>query len=267
MKFNKKILLTILLVITSGLYLSACSSESPADLFEVEKMTISPETSSITEASEEESTSASEPKEEADHPVFEDQDVEVDETIPSNGLSIAEVEHLVFMREEEKLAQDVYLTLYDQWGLPLFENIARSESSHTEAVKGLLDKYGIPDPAEASPTGVFANADLQQLYDELTEGGKASLSAALKVGGAIEEIDILDLQSALEETTTADIQRVYENLLKGSENHLRAFTSTLSRQTGETYEPQYLSQDAYDAIVASDSAQGNGNGRGGGRRP
>jgi hypothetical protein len=114
---------------------------------------------------------------------------------------------------------------------------------------------------------VFDNADLQQLYDELTEQGKASLSAALKVGGAIEEIDILDLQSALKETNTADIQRVYENLLKGSENHLRAFTSTLSRQAGETYDPQYLSQDVYDAIMASESAQGSKNERGGGRRP
>jgi hypothetical protein len=168
------------------------------------------------------------------------------------------------MREEEKLAHDVYLALYDLWGLPLFQNIARSEETHTGAVKNLLDTFNIPDPAVDTPPGVFTDPVLQTLYDELISMGERSLADALRVGGAIEEIDILDLRAALDETENPDIVRVYENLLRGSENHLRAFTSTLLQQTGETYIPQYMDVSAYDEILASAPARG---GRGNNRRP
>ena len=259
--------LAILIILTAGIFLSGCSSDTPNELMDEENITESPESSFITEDVEEDPSSDETSEEQADLPRPETEEVGADDWGPSTVLSDAEVDHLVFMREEEKLAHDVYLALFDHWDLPLFDNIAQSEATHTEAVKDLLDKYDIPDPADASPPWVFANSDLQKMYNNLTEQGTTSLSAALKVGAAIEEIDIFDLQSALEETETADIKRVYENLLKGSENHLRAFTSTLSRQTGETYEPQYLSQDAYDAIVAGENARGGGYGRGGGRRP
>ena len=96
--------------------------------------------------------------------------------------------------------------------------------------------------------------------------GSKSVADALKVGAAIEEIDIRDLQKRLAETDNADIERVYNSLLAGSENHLRAFVSNLKTQTGETYAPQYLSQTAYNAIVTASGSQGGGNGgRGGGR--
>lgn len=45
----------------------------------------------------------------------------------NNILNAAEIEGLLFMREEEKLAHDVYLALYAKWGLPIFQNIAQSE--------------------------------------------------------------------------------------------------------------------------------------------
>ena len=171
----------------------------------------------------------------------------------SSELTAEEIDSLIFMREEEKLAQDVYLAMYDLWGLSIFKNIAKSEQTHTDAVKGLLDTYNIPDPADASPAGVFQNPDLQSLYDELTEIGAKSLGDALKVGAAIEEIDILDLQNSLEFVENSAVQRVYQNLLKGSENHLRAFTSTLEKQTGELYTPQYQSESAYEEIISTQS--------------
>jgi hypothetical protein len=181
-------------------------------------------------------------------------------------LTEVEAEGLIFMREEKKLARDVYLTLYDQWDIPIFQNIARSEQTHTDAIKNLLDTYGLVDPMVNDKIGVFINPDLQALYDQLVAQGSQSLSDALKVGVAIEEIDILDLEKYIAQTDHADIQLVYENLLKGSRNHLRAFVSTFQRQTGETYQPQYLSQDVYDAIVGSAIERGgnrNGNGNGG----
>ena len=52
--------------------------------------------------------------------------------------------------------------------------------------------------------------------------------------------------------------RAYPQLHQGSENHLRAFVSTLERQTGETYEPQYLDQATYDQVISGSSGQGVG---------
>ena len=178
-------------------------------------------------------------------------------------LSEEETAALLYMREEEKLAHDVYVTLYDQWGLPVFQNISRSEQTHTDAVKALLDRYGLADPASTA-AGVFTNPDLQALYIELIARGGQSLEEALKVGAAIEEIDILDLQERLAQTDNADIQQVFQNLLRGSSNHLRAFVRTLNTQTGQTYQPQYLSQEDYQVIIAGSMGNGNGgNGQGG----
>ncbi|MCI0643382.1 MAG: DUF2202 domain-containing protein [Chloroflexi bacterium] len=188
--------------------------------------------------------------------------------IAAGALSAAETEGLLYMREEEKLAQDVYLALYEKWGLPVFQNIANSEATHTEAVKTLLDRYDLADPATGNDVGVFTDASLQGLYDQLVTQGNQSLADALRVGAAIEEIDILDLEERIAQTDKADIQLVYENLMKGSRNHLRSFTSTLKTQTGETYQPQYLDPAAYEAIVNTPlerggRRQGQGQGRGG----
>jgi hypothetical protein len=161
------------------------------------------------------------------------------------------------MREEEKLARDVYLTLYDRWGLPIFQNIASSEATHMEAVKTLIDRYNLEDPAAGQYVGVFTNPTLQGLYDQLVEEGNRSLSSALRVGAAIEEIDILDLEERIAQTERADIKLVYENLMKGSRNHLRSFVSNLERREGEVYQPQYVTQAAYDAIVAAPLERGN----------
>ncbi len=55
---------------------------------------------------------------------------------------------LIQLREEEKLARDVYLYLYTHWNQWIFSNIAKSEQQHMDAVKGLLDKYDIEDPVD-----------------------------------------------------------------------------------------------------------------------
>jgi hypothetical protein len=182
-------------------------------------------------------------------------------TYPANGLSADEAAGLLYMREEEKLAHDVYVTLYEKWGLPIFQNIANSEQTHTEAVKSLLDRYGLEDPAEGNGVGVFADSALQALYDQLVDTGDDSLAAALGVGAAIEEIDILDLETRLTQTDNQDIALVYDNLASGSRNHLRAFVSTLERQTGEAYQPQYMDQASYDALISTGVERG-GRGRG-----
>jgi hypothetical protein len=181
--------------------------------------------------------------------------------MPVGALTTAEKDGLLWMREEEKLAHDVYVTLYEKWNLPIFQNISQSELTHTDAVKSLLDRYSLDDPAVGKDVGVFVNPTLQGLYDQLVAQGSQSLADALVVGATIEDLDIVDLQTRPAQTDKADIQLVYANLMKGSRNHLRAFTQTLTSQTGQSYTPQYLDQVAYEAIINSPTERGQGRGR------
>jgi hypothetical protein len=147
-------------------------------------------------------------------------------TPATTPLSATEKESLLYMREEEKLARDVYNAFYDRYGLRVFSNIAASEQAHMDAVLTLLNRYGLADPAAAAP-GVFNNDDLQALYDDLIDQGNASLTAALQAAVLIEETDIADLQDGLALTSHADLRAVYNNLLRASQNHLRAFSRQL----------------------------------------
>jgi hypothetical protein len=138
-------------------------------------------------------------------------------------LTSAEEAGLLFMREEEKLARDVYLVLFDKWGLRVFKNIASSEQRHMDAVLYLLGTYGLDDPALDS--GLFQNTDLQDLYDDLVAKGTKSLADAIEVGVIIEETDIDDIEDLIGQTDKKDIVQVYTNLLDGSYSHLEAFES------------------------------------------
>ena len=169
-------------------------------------------------------------------------------------LTADEAATLTFMREEEKVARDVYLNMAARWALPPFANIAKSEQQHMDAIKAKLDKYRLPDPAMAE-IGTFRNAELQDLYDGLMDRGETSYLEALRVGGLIEEVDIEDLDNAIAATNHADLAQVYGNLLRGSRNHLRAFASTIERQ-GVVYEAQHLDQEIVDAIIDSPMERG-----------
>lgn len=186
-------------------------------------------------------------------------------------LSTNEINGLILMREEEKLARDVYQTLYEEWGLAIFSNIALAEQRHMNAIKSLLDKYGLTDPVDGLGVGEFYSPEMKALYDTLVGEGKQSLVDALTVGAKIEDLDIYDLYNLLDETDNADIKTVYENLAKGSRNHLRAFAYQLSIR-GLTYlASDYLTQEEIDAIITSVWERGmvdeNGNPVTGGKDP
>lgn len=178
-------------------------------------------------------------------------------TLPIEALSQAEIDSLLYMREEEKLAGDVYTRMDALWGhsVPVFSNITASEATHTEAVRQLLQRYSLPDPAAGNTVGVFQNPDLQALYNQLVADGSVSLIDALRVGVHIEELDMVDINTHLARVDNQDIRRVYESLLQGSRNHLRAYYQTLLNQGG-SYTPQYLSQAEFDAIVSSAMERG-----------
>jgi len=178
------------------------------------------------------------------------------DTITVGVLSEQEIDGLMYMREEEKLAHDVYVVLYDIWGQRVFDNISSSEQTHTEAVLALINRYSLSDPAAGNGIGIFTNATLQSLNDTLVAGGSSSLIDALMVGAAIEEIDMIDINRYIDQLeNNDDIVLVYENLLKGSRNHLRAFVSNLEKQ-GVTYQPQYMDADEYQQIIDSPVERG-----------
>lgn len=153
-------------------------------------------------------------------------------------LTEAEEQHILYMREEEKLARDVYLTLYELWDAEIFANINESEQRHMDAIKNLITRYGLVDPVADDAVGIFTNQDFEILYDELVVDGSVSLEEALKVGVRIEELDIADLELALQEASMRTVKRVFQNLLNGSYNHLSAFETNI--ETGGTECPGQL---------------------------
>lgn len=163
-------------------------------------------------------------------------------------LSDQEKATLRFMREEEKLARDVYTYFYTKYGLNIFGNITSSEQTHMDAVLAVMAKYGIEDSA-SSLKGVFNNPNLQKLYSELIAKGEASLSEALIAGATIEDVDIKDLNEGLAATSNVDLKILYEKLKCGSRNHMRAFISQLGFQQ-KTYSPQFISKELYNEIIS-----------------
>lgn len=182
-----------------------------------------------------------------------DQNQTVSETVLGDELTAS----IVFLREEEKLARDVYVKLNETLNAQVFTNISASEQTHMDAVLTLLNNYQIEDPILDNTTGAFQNEDLLELYKTLIAVGSESTVASYQVGAAIEEIDILDIQNLL---TLAvghdDVVLTFDNLMRGSRNHLRAFVKNLSN-LGVTYEPQYLSEEVYLSIVGTDMERGN----------
>ncbi len=164
-----------------------------------------------------------------------------------NPLVAEDAASLLWMREEEKLARDVYRRLYDQWRDPIFANIAKSEQRHFDALGTLIGTYQLTDPASQFD-GAFAQVELQDLYSTLVGTGMTSLVSALTVGATIEDLDIRDLQEAIDATTNPNLKATYGKLLDGSKNHLRAFASRLQLM-GVEYTPQYIDAVLYDSII------------------
>lgn len=167
------------------------------------------------------------------------------DNITTDSLSKADIESIQYMREEEKLAHDVYTFYAGQYDIPIFRNISRSETVHQKAIIWLMNTYNIKDLSKEK-AGEFNNRELQKMYNDLTKG--TTLIDALEAGALVEEHDIQDLEMYLQKTNNADIQRIYTNLLRGSENHLRAFSRNLTRR-GAEYQPKVLNLQRFSDIV------------------
>ncbi len=175
----------------------------------------------------------------------------------TDNLSQQEKNDLVFMAEEEKLAKDVYVSLNAVWNLRQFTNIIEAEKTHQQVLEDLIKGFDLtmPEGASMNTSGVFSNPKFQALYDKSIKTGKKSEEDALAVAAKIEEVDIKDLQRALENTSNEKIKLVYMNLKKGSENHLNAFVKAL-KMKGVIYTPSVLPEEEYTALVVKNTEKG-----------
>ncbi|HBX79663.1 MAG: DUF2202 domain-containing protein [Propionibacteriaceae bacterium] len=182
-------------------------------------------------------------------------------TAPATStLSAATASDLVFVRDEERLARDLYAAIAAQYGDALpFSTIVNSEQRHFDAVGVLLERYGLADPASGQPAGQYANPALQSLYDTLLAQSKISLAEAYKVGIAVETRDIADVKKGASDATQADVDRVFTMLLNGSEKHLSAFTDAAN---GVTHTETDMRGQASDSAATHRNGMGAGTGAG-----
>lgn len=184
----------------------------------------------------------------------DDNDDDLNTNITNQILTESDSEALLFMLEEEKLARDTYMYLNDLWSINLFANIKNSEQSHMNAIENLLVKYNVA--YTILPIGEFGNQDLQGFYDQFVIDGAVSSANALQIGGTIEDLDIIDLQDNIDATLNTDLITIFKRLQCGSRNHLRSFVSAIE-SNGNTYIPQFLTQEAYDDIINGSQEQCN----------
>ena len=188
-------------------------------------------------------------------------------------LDYNEVTHLAFMREEEKLARDVYIKFSEFYPTAqVFFNITESEQRHTDSVLHVMDTFELEDPNTNDDVGEFTGEEwgeyFTDTYNALVEQGKKGLLEALYVGALIEELDMHDIIYCPEEivdsseliqdkndcgmvyTKEESILTLYQNLLNGSASHLKAYVYYIEKFIGEgNYEAQYLSQEEVDDIL------------------
>jgi hypothetical protein len=179
---------------------------------------------------------------------------------------------LAYMYDEERLAQEVYLAIYNKQPVQQLSKIAsKAEGRHIDAVKSLAQRYGVSTPYQQS--GRYQSPHIQSLYNELYSKGIRSKKDALEVGCMVEVIDVDDLNNYMNEAQKANAQDVLETytfLRKGSYNHYWAFDRGLQQigvsngccSLGQKYcHPEYPKKEK-----GGRGGQGHGQGGGMGRR-
>jgi hypothetical protein len=168
---------------------------------------------------------------------------------PMGKLSSNEREILMFMREEEKMALDVYTTLHRKWDINSFDIISRAEQNHLDALRCLLYKYQLSDPIGSNPPGVYANPEIQRLYKELMQEGMTTKKGAYLAGTMMEDHDIARVTNYRPQVDNEDILKVMDELNKASRNHMKAFTNNLLKNYNVVYAPVYINTRQYQQII------------------
>jgi hypothetical protein len=120
---------------------------------------------------------------------------------------------LIYAIEDEYGALEHYAAIIDEYGaIRPFTNIMRSEETHIDLLEPLFVSYGF---------------DLPEDVDH--PAAPDSLKASFELGVEAEIANIAMYESFLDKDLPADVREVFERLMRGSENHLRAFETGLAR--------------------------------------
>jgi hypothetical protein len=133
---------------------------------------------------------------------------------------------LVYMREEVKLARDVYAVLSDAWRVDVFQGTAGSKQALMEDISDVLAQYGIDDPPAAA--GIFRHAELQELYAYLVDQGMRSVNDALDVTILVEQTVIADVDALINDTEQTALRAVLTRLKESSLSRLLTLTRHLA---------------------------------------
>ena len=128
-------------------------------------------------------------------------------------------EMLVYALQDEYLARAEYELILEEWGIERpFSNIIRSEERHIASLLPLFDRYGVAPPEDSAAEHVIMPASRQEAFEI----------------GVHAEIENIAMYEAFLEANDLprDVKNVFEALLRGSENHLRAFEQGLAAETG-----------------------------------
>jgi len=180
---------------------------------------------------------------------------------------------LSYMYDEERLAKEIYLAIYNRQPVKQLTNIAsNAEGKHIDAVRDLAQRYGVATPYQQA--GRYQSHHIQDLYNKLYAKGIRSQKDALEVGCIVEVVDVNDLNKFMNEAQRANAQDVletYDYLRKGSYNHYWAFDKGLKQMgvsngccsLGQTYcHPEYPQNEK----GGHGGGQGQGRGQGKGWR-
>jgi hypothetical protein len=172
---------------------------------------------------------------------------------PASTLTQEAKDTLSYMGNEERLAHDVYLELYNyhlqnsNTAIKQLNNIAtKSEVTHIQTVQALINKYeldyssftnidlpelGYKETAiEDMEMGKYDIQKIQELHDLLIAKGEQSVQDALEVGCMVEVTDIDDLLVEIpiaQDSNASDVVAAFEFLRDGSYSHYWAFDKGL----------------------------------------
>ena len=180
---------------------------------------------------------------------------------------------IAYMGNEERLAYDIYMNLYDFHDLnnniqimQLLNIAQNAEKTHVGIVQSLVQKYdlnaddlsnvetAVADNSvafEDMPRGEYDITAIQELYDLLYDKGISSKQDALEVGCLVEVTDIDDLDKYIElaeESNAKDVLDAFIILRDGSYSHYWSFDKSLKdmgivdgcASLGEEYDhPEY----------------------------
>lgn len=173
----------------------------------------------------------------------------------TDPLTADEIEFLFAMREDEKMAKDLYTAFGAQYPTAVqFSRIATAEATHVAAIETMLTYYEVSFPA-LTPAGVFADAEKQAQYDAFLAQG-TTIQGAFEVMALLEEENIAAYKAVEATATNANIKLILANMVRASSNHLKAAVRQLTI-LGITYTPTHLDQATFDEVISSAFAQGN----------